>query len=247
MKSFVLLVVLASCMSSADDNTPIQPGGVGGIGGVSGGTTGGGAGSSSDGGGGVTSRVCVVTDLRTPTSNCDTQNLAGMTVTIGSQSAFTAADGTFALTIPNEPNLVAAVTGGPSGATVSSLVPMSATSAPVVLPAVRPATLSTLADNNAVTLDPAAGQLFLNAVNANGTGIAEIEAAASQSTAQLLFEGTDVIWNGQSTGIHGAVWLTNAIAGDVSMTLSKTGSNPLTVSGLPIQPGAVTFVATQFQ
>jgi hypothetical protein len=245
MKSFALLVVLASCMSSADDNTPIEPGGVGSISGGTGGTAGGSTGSSSDGGG-VTSRVCVVTDLRTPTSNCDTQNLAGMTVTIGGQSATTAADGTFALTIPNEPNLVAAVTGGPTGETVNSLVPLSGSSAPVVLPAVRPATLSMLADDNAVTLDPAAGQLFLNAINANGTGIADIEAAASQSTAQLLFEGPDIIWNGQSTGIHGAVWLTNATVGDVSMTLSKTGSNPLTVSGIPIQPGAVTFVATQF-
>jgi hypothetical protein len=235
-------------MSSADDNTPIAPGGVGGISGGTGGSTGstGGTGSSTDGGG-ATNRVCVVTDLRTPTSNCDTQNLAGMTVTIGNQTAVTAADGTFTMTIPSEPNLVATVTGGPAGDMVNSLVPLGATSAPVVLPAVRPSTLTTIADSNAVTLDPAAGQLFLNAVAANGTGISDIEAAASQSTDQLLFEGTDVLWNGQSTGIHGAVWLANAIAGDVSMTLSKTGSNPLTVSGLPIQPGAVTFVTTQFQ
>jgi hypothetical protein len=244
MKSLALLVVLSSCMSSADDNTPIQPGGVGGIGSTGGGT-GGGSGSSSDGGG-ATNRVCIVTDLRTPTSSCDTQNLAGMTVTLGGQSAVTAADGTFLMTIPSEPNLVATVTGGPSGDMVNSVVPLSASSAPVVLPAVRPSTLSTLADTNAVTLDTAAGQLFMNAINANGTGIADIEAAASQSTAQLLFEGTDIMWNGQSTGVHGALWLSNAIAGDVSMTLSKTGSNPLTVSGIPIQPGAVTFVATQF-
>jgi hypothetical protein len=229
MKSALACVVLVACFPSSSDDYPIEPGGPG-----AGGTTGGGS------TGGTT----------TPTTSCDPSNLAGMTVTLGNQTAITAADGTFSMTAPTEPGLSFEVTSNTPGATVKSVAPvtpaMLATGS-IVVPAVRSSTLETIAADNATTLDPASGQLFLNAASANGTGVAEIEAAASQSTAQLLYEDTATTWDGQSTGIHGAVWLTNATVGAVSMTLSKTGTNPLTVPNLPIEPGAVTFVTTDFE
>jgi len=175
-------------------------------------------------------------------------------VQLGNQTATTDATGTFEMVAPTSPGLVFRVTGQTPGATVNTLAPVTQamlanamTTGTLVVPSARSTTLDALAANNAVAVNTGAGQLFLNAANANGTGVAEIEAAADQSSAQLLYEDTATIWDGQSTGVFGAVWLPNLTVGSVALTLSRLGSNPLTVSNLPIQAGATTFVTTQFQ
>lgn len=88
----MLLVLLPACQASPGDYPP-RPGGggpviiAGGGGSGSGGDAGVGDGGASDAGGLISGRVCIVTDLRTPTTACDTtKNASQIKVTLGTRT-----------------------------------------------------------------------------------------------------------------------------------------------------------------
>lgn len=235
MRALVLvLVVAASCKSEMKDY-PVGGGGFSGGGGnthVDAPTDGSGSGSNM-------ARACVLTDPRDLTS-CKTAGVAGLTVTLGTQTATTADDGYFTITAPTGTNVVWDVKGS---TVVESVTPYAGQTKISVMDSQMFVELQ-----GNVGAQPIAGTGgLLVRVTRGGNAVAG-ETAVVTPANQLgsYYDGaTASSWTQISTGTFGTVFEPNVTSGSATLKLSAGGTLQATLSAIPITDGGVTFVVAE--
>lgn len=230
MRALVLvLAVAASCKS--ETNYPVGGGGVTG----SGGGTQVDAPTDSSGSGSNMARACVLTDPRDLTS-CKATGVAGLTVTLGTQTATTADDGSFTIAAPTGTNVVWDVTGS---TVVESVTPYAGQTKISVMDAQM---FSELQDN--VSALPIAGTGGLLVRVTRGGAAVTGEAALVMPANQLgsYYDGaTSSAWTQTATGAFGTVFEPNVTTGTASVQLSAADTLQATLSAIPITDGGMTF------
>ncbi len=269
MKRAALTLVLAACSSSSKDFPPLPegapPGGTS-SGGNSGGTVGDagvGDGAVGDGGVPISGQVCLVKDLRAPTSMCATTKADGFTVTLGAAAATdagtatavgtatTGPDGSFTMNAPLGAGFTWHVTG--ANKIVTSVMPFGTEK---TIPAILIDDYNILlAAVGPLTVDPDHGSVVVRVVDSLGpvTGItAKLNPAADGDTfydSRNVGNGSDpsAQWNNTSTQSTGVVWVPEArFPGPVVITLSRTDGTTVPTSAA-VESQAITFVTQDLQ
>ena len=232
MKLVWMVVVLAACHPGGGDDYPVQPGGddtPGTEGRIDAAIL-----DGSDASATLAGRACVLTDLRDVTT-CATTGAGGLQVTLGSQTATTASDGTFTLPTPAGTMLVWHVSGTD---VTPSVMPFGATSQiPVVTTAVYLDALNT----NGVLLAAGQGTAFVRVVSGAAALTGATAVASPTPTFPAMYDGaSSLAWNQSATGSRGMVWIAGVDAGSLTVTVTPplgTGY-PITV---PIEGDSITF------
>lgn len=238
-----LTLACAGCPAPEADDYPVLPGG-GGPGGVGGGTVplddaGGGP---DDGGTVIAGRVCVLDDPR-DLSRCAIGGADGITVTLGSASTTTAADGVFTITAVPSANLVWRASGG-NAMIVPSVVPYGASTTIPAIPATRFQAL--LADNGAIFSDGDAS-IFVHIVS-GGASVTGATGTLIPAAASLVFYdgANDQVWDQDATGAFGMMWIPEADPGVVTVAIDRPdavpGTPPDTFDNIPLENLSITFV-----
>jgi hypothetical protein len=241
MRLGVLLLLVAGCTSS---NYPIGPGG----GGIDGNGVGGGDGSVSGDIGGIVQQVCLVTDLRTPRTNCASTGVMGVTVTLGSETTMTTTpEGRFSLTPSQESGLVWHVSGPGLVPSVVSFVPNE-----YVLPVISTTTSEAMNAASLVTIESGHGSVFAQVHGATtDTPVSDVSIPATTPAApEILFDGNNsVTWPGSGvTAAKAAVWVPDVAQGSISITFKPAGSaTKKTVQDIPVEDGKNTYLLVRVQ
>ena len=180
-------------------------------------------------------RVCVVTDVRTPTVGCATTGAANITVTLGTETTMTADDGSFMLLPPSGAGLVWRTNGTDR---VRSVIPLSTSN---VLPMVSVQTYLDLQNGNSVIVNSGEGSVFLY-VRQAGLPLAAATTAVSP-TASFLTMGdraNATNWVQGATGALGVSWTPGIVAGTATLMVTPTVGTAAMI-GVPIEDGAITF------
>ena len=254
MKRAALALVLAACSASSNDFPPLRegapPGGT-----SSGGTVGtvGDAGigdGSTDGGVAISGRVCLVQDLRTPTSKCDTTKASGFTVTLGTAHAIdagtaavvgtatTGPDGSFTMVAPLGPGLIWHVTSLKLATSVMDYGTEN------TIPAMLADSYHDLLLGNAgQETDEDHGAIVLRVVRGLTpvAGLSATVAPLAVGDTQYDSNNSLIDWNPNATQTAGMVWVPNAQLGTAILTLSATGS-PTHLVTTTVERQAITFV-----
>jgi hypothetical protein len=228
MRAFALglLAVVAGCPAEGDD-FPINPGGGGGAGGNGGRDA---ATDSDDSGTNLTGRVCLVSDLRRPTTGCSTTDAGDITVTLGTKLAITNADGTFTIETPSGSNLV----WHASGTTiVTSAMPFAAE---FVIPAITVDDYADLLISNGVLLTPGQGSIVARVVRGTVAVTGAIASVIPAPAFAPFYDGSSsAVWDRDSTGQFGTIWITGAAGGATTMQVSNVSSTQI------VEDQAITF------
>jgi hypothetical protein len=245
--ALLALGLVAACRASAEDY-PLGPGGSGG--GVGNGADAGlgdtGANANGDAGVLITGRVCLITDLRTPTA-CGTANASGLTVSIGTtRTATPNARGDFTINAPLGPFLWR-VSGNNFN---TSIVPVSADN---TLPVMSDALYLEMLSVNKVTR-PAelVSSAVVRVVHGGTMPVTSVLATSSPATTDLPFyDDNDALdWRSDllGTGANGVVWLPDlpltAATGSATVTLKPVQGNSVTTA-VPLEDQAITFVTVE--
>ncbi len=258
MKRAALALVLAACSSSSNDFPPL-PGGSG-PGGVSGGGSGGtigdagiGDGIANDGGVAISGRVCLVQDLRAPTSMCDPTKAGGFTVTLGTAhatdagttavvgTATTHPDGSFTMVAPLGPGLIWHVT---SLKLTTSVMDYGTEN---TIPAMLSETYrDLLLANTGQETDVDHGAVALRVVRGL-TPVADLSATvAPPGVGDTQYDSPNspnslTDWNQNATQTAGMVWVPNAQLGMATLTLSAMDGTTNLVT-TTVESQTITFV-----
>ena len=190
-----------------------------------------------------TAKVCMLTDPRNPMS-CATTGVDGLTVTLGTQTATTAADGAFTMMTPNGSGLVWRVKGA---TVVTAVVPFSASHD---VPAISVDRYTQLLGDN--------GQIFIDQEASIIARVTQRNAAASGATttvtpppaAQVFYDGSSaVMWDENTTSTYGTIWvpvmaLQSGTSATLTITSADTGSGSTITAfpSIPLENQAITFV-----
>ncbi|HEX3479904.1 MAG TPA: hypothetical protein VHT91_33015 [Kofleriaceae bacterium] len=257
MKRAALALVLAACSSSSNDFPPLRegapPGGTSGGGGGGGTVRDAGIGDgTTDGGVAISGRVCLVQDLRAPTSMCDPTKAGGFTVTLGTAhatdggttavvgTATTALDGSFTMVAPLGPGLIWHVTS--PKLTTSVMDFGTENTIPAMLSELYFDLLdanigrATLEDHGAVALRVVRGLTPVAGIAAMVTPQADSDTFYDSSNSL-----TDWNPNPNVTQAGGMVWVPDAQLGLAQITLSAAGVTPNTVD-TTVENQSITFV-----
>ncbi|MGE5181108.1 MAG: hypothetical protein ACM31C_03555 [Acidobacteriota bacterium] len=238
MKPLVAAVLaLAACSSSTTDNRPYEPGGGGATGG-----NGGGQDAAVDGndGGQLAGRVCLAADPRDLVT-CASTGAGGLTVTLGTAMATTADDGTFAITAPQGTGLVWHASGG---AIATSVMPFGTVAQ---IPALATTTYDDLVNGNGILLASGQGSIFVRVLQAGAPLAGATATATPASPYETHYDGaTAATWGTTATGAHGVAWIAGEATGAASVTVTPAGGSAQTIDAVPVEDGALTFVATEF-
>jgi len=234
MRALVLvLVVAASCKT--ETNYPV------GGGGFSGGGNGLHVDAPSDGTGSGSNivRACVLTDPRDLTS-CKTAGVAGLTVTLGTQTATTADDGTFTISAPTGTNVVWDVKGS---TVVESVTPYAGQTKISVMDSQM---FIELQGNVGAQAEATTGGLLARVTRGGNAVIGETAIVTPANQLGSYYDGaTASSWTQTGTGAYGTVFEPNVPSGSATLKLSAAGTLQATVSAIPITDGGVTFVVTE--
>jgi hypothetical protein len=251
MKRAALALVLAACSSSANDFPPL-PEGAPPVGPSSGGGTSGDAGiadGGSDGDAGVpiTGQVCLVQDLRTPTSKCEPMKAGGLKVTLSTPGASdagtvvgtttTGPDGRFTIIAPRGPG-----TWRVTGVAIATSVMLYGTEN--TIPAILAEQYILLRNSNSIMLgDGEQGDAVVQVVRGASpvTGISATVSPLAASLTQYDSNNSLTDWNTNATQAGGIVWIPNAQPGTAHITLSATEGTINTLD-TTIESQAITFV-----
>lgn len=229
MTRLLLLVALLGACEEERDGFPIMPGG-------------GGSGSSfvpdaaveDDGGTELTGRACLIADPRAPTQ-CATSGADGLTVTLGSSTATTAADGSFTITRPSGTNLVWFVNG--TGVETSAMRASYGTTMPVIGSLVYGDMIAGM--SAIVSVDT--GAIIAQVRRAGAALTGAVAVASPQPDSATYYDGAGVAdWELDATGSAGVVWISAIAPGTASIALD-TGSVQGTIGGIPVFAGLITF------
>lgn len=228
MKAITVLLVACAACGEDVDMFPVYPGGGGG-----GGTTFVDAGvDASVGDGGVMSgRVCLINDARTPTA-CAASGAENLTVTLGTQTAMTMADGTFSIARPTGTNLTWRVSG--TGVIASALPTSSGSTIPAL-------TLNVYESMIAASSAPSGDNTGALIVKLTQNGVAVTGVTATTNPASLgsvYYDGAAIDqWDFDATGSFGVVWVPGLDPGTVSMQVDSA-----TLTGIPVFANTITYV-----
>jgi len=182
----------------------------------------------------LSGRVCLLGDPR-DLSSCASAGAGDLTVTLGTKTATTSDDGTFAIERPEGSALTWVVTGD---AVAPSLMPLSTTHH---VPVLDVEVHDELLLGHGVLPDPERGVAFVRVVR-GGQPLPGVTAQLSEiATAPARYDGvTPAAWTEIATGSFGMVWLAGVPAGTVHVTVTPSVGAPVT-KALPIAAGAVTY------
>ncbi|HEX4419897.1 MAG TPA: hypothetical protein VH165_18410 [Kofleriaceae bacterium] len=268
MKRTVLVLVLGTLSgchmtSGSGDDYPVGGGGggtvLGGGGGGGGGTGDGGLidGTTGDAGTLINGRVCLLTDLRRvgDATACATTGASGLTVSLGTRTALTGTDGSFAIIAPAGNGLVWRVIGDAQHPLTESVMGFGTDP---TIPALTDITYINLLNQNAAVVNEQQGSVVVRVLS-NGAPVTKVTATSSPATAGVaLYDGNDsVIWNDgvSGTGARGMVWfpgvpLGNAPPTTATIALTLTGTTPPVTTSVPdvlVEDQAITFVTQDLQ
>lgn len=181
-------------------------------------------------------RVCVITDLRKPSTGCLSTGAAGITVTLGTATTLTAADGSFAIAPPQGTGLVWHV-----GAEdlIPSVIPLTTST---TLPIVTTQTYLDLQNGNTVIVNSGEGSVVLYLVNA-GAPLAggTVTSNPVASYPAMGDQANPTNWVAGETGPLGASWTPGIIAGTTRMTVTPPAGLAVVTIDVPVEDGAITF------
>ncbi|MBX3158777.1 MAG: hypothetical protein KF773_22610 [Deltaproteobacteria bacterium] len=185
----------------------------------------------------ITGRVCLLVDLRR-LSTCAVQ-APGITVTLGTSVAITAADGTFTIQVPLGSTLVWRV-GGANLTT--SVIPFSA--AAPLLPVIRDADYLDLLTSNGVLLSDLQGSVVARLVR-NGAPLPGAAVAVAPTTPfPVFYDGNSaLVWNQNATGPAGLAWIPGADATQpLTLAITPALEPPTSAVQVRVENQAITFV-----
>ncbi len=231
MTRFVLLAaILCACKDDADLHYPIVPGtgGQGSAGSVD-------AAVETDASTTeLAGRVCLLSDARQP-SSCAASGADGLSVTLGSQTVTTGADGSFTMMRPTGTGLVWFVSG--TGVEPSAMRQSSGATIPVLSSLFYGDMIASM--SAIVSVDTGAIIARIRRGGAALTGA--VAAATPQPDSETYYDGAGVTaWDLDATGSFGVVWISAISPGTASLALD-TGQVQGTVSGIPVFTGTITF------
>jgi hypothetical protein len=185
-----------------------------------------------------TGRVCLTLDARNLNA-CETTGAGGFTVRLGTQTAVTAADGTFMITA--DPAPVYVVTG-------STIVTSVKRVGDYEIPAVSRTLFNSMIGANLTDYPPNTGEGHLIAQLIHN-GMAVVGAVAEPvdtATWSPFYNGPSATaWVQTTTAARSTAWIPNIDVGTISATFHGAGVD-VTQAGLPIQDGAITFTTVIF-
>ena len=231
MKLLVVLA-LAGCAAKTD-NLPI--GGGGGGGGAGGGGGGGAIPDAPNDGGGIAGRVCLVSDPRNLVG-CATTGADGLTVTLGTSMATTAADGTFSIAAP----LGSSLTWHVSGTNLAtSVMPYTAIAQ---IPALTLTTYQDLLSNTGAVLSVGQGSVLARVVHA-GAPLTAADATSNPAAAYpTAYDGASPSsWTSIGTGAFGTAFLAGINAGATTVSVTPSGGTAIDDTA-SVESGAITFL-----
>lgn len=243
---FALVTLMAAC---GNDGSMLPVGGGGNDGGFGfpdggGGTTDGRAIDAPSGtptpidAGIFTGRVCLTSDARNLDA-CATTGADGFTVRLGTQTAVTAADGTFMIKADAAPFYI--VTG-------STIVTSVKRVGDYEIPALTRTLFSSMVSANLVGYPPNPGEGHLMAqLIHNGMPVAGASAEAlPTATWNPFYNGTSATaWTQSASGTNSTAWIPSIDVGAVDVTFHGAGDE-VKQTGLSIQDGAITFTTVIF-
>jgi hypothetical protein len=247
MKLAVLVILLAAACRANSDDFPVGPGGGGG----GGGNPDGGAGDAGDAGDGdagvqVAGRVCVITDLRHPTTCDDTADASRATVAIGTaRTATPSARGDFTIAAPLGP-FTWHVTGRDF---ITSVIPFGAET---TLPVISDALYLELLSTNHVTLVDQEGSVVVRVLKSRAA-VQNVTAVSNPATTDLAFYDDSSLLDWRSdlvgTGPAGVAWLPDVPLAarpptQAAITLTPPAGSPTTVTAT-VENQAITFVTIE--
>jgi hypothetical protein len=242
MKRAALALVLAACSTSSSNDFPPRPGGGG-----TAGDAGIGDGGVAGGGVPITGHVCLVSDLRAPTSPCDTTKAGGLKVTLGTAgapgtaTATTGADGSFTIAAPLGAGFTWHVTG------INLVTSVMSFGTDNTIPAILgDGYITLLATVGLQAVDETHASVVVRAVSvaAPAAGITATLTPLADSDTFYDSDGSprSPVWNNTSTQSGGVVWVPDVpLPGPVTITLGRTtGTTVKTTAAVERQ--AITFI-----
>jgi hypothetical protein len=183
----------------------------------------------------LTGRVCVVTDLRTPTAGCEPTGVADITVRLGTETAMTADDGSFMLLPPSGTNLVWHLSGTNL---VSSVIPLTTST---ILPMIRDQAYLDLQGGNSVIVNSGEGSVFMY-VRQAGLPLEDATTVVSPTASFLTLgdRANATVWVQGGTGPLGVAWTPGIVAGTASFTVTPPVGSAALIA-VPVEDGAITF------
>jgi hypothetical protein len=179
-------------------------------------------------------RVCLLSDARAP-GTCASSGADGLTVTLGSQTVTTGADGSFTMTRPTATNLVWSVSG--TGVEPSAMRLSSGAKIPVVSTLLYADMIAGM--NATITVDTGAIIARITHAGAPLAGAAVVATPVPDS--ETYYDGAGVAdWNFDATGPFGVVWISSIATGTASLAVTA-GAVQDTVGGIPVFAGTITF------
>jgi hypothetical protein len=252
MKRAVLLLV-AACQANADDY-PIGPGGRGPIGqgpgnggDGDGGVDDGGDGGDGDAGVRMIGRVCLLSDLRSPTACDNTQNALGLRVSIGGRTTTTTdRAGSFTINAPLGAGFIWHVDGRSDEDIVRSAMPLGTDN--TTIPAITLARYEDLLGSNSATVAPLQGSIVVRVLNGVAP-VAQVDAALVGQDV-VFYDDRDSrdVWNSGTvgTGPRGVVWMPGVelplSATPLEITLTPTGGAQAVKTSVLVEDQTITFV-----
>jgi hypothetical protein len=234
MRSLACVLFLAACTSGGDTDFPITPGtgsgGSSGLGAVD-------AGAIGDGNVLVRGRVCVIDNV--VVADCAATNAQNLLVTLGDQTAITAADGSFAINAPTTSGLSFTVSGPGVVTTQQAL------NARAQINALRQTAFDQMLVVNDVVPVTGAGSIIAT-VTRGGVPVSGVTAASTPAAAfGPFFAGTGPDpWTLNSTGVSGIVWFPGIMAGPADLSFNTLTGGEAIVGGVQVVNGGITMVET---
>lgn len=225
----VVVWVVTGCAS--DTRYPIGPGG-GGSGTGSGPHPDAAVDSAISGDGVIHGRVCLLANPQDPAS-CKTTGADGLAVHLGTGTATTSADGSFAI----------AMSSGDWSVTGASIVTSHKLfgGGDYVIPAIATTDFETMKTSTGVVIAQGEGSIIAWIVH-NGAGLQNATVTSMPvATYAAYYDGAGA-WLQVSTGVQGVAWIPGINAGTASLTVTPSGGSGTSVPGLPVIDREITFV-----
>jgi hypothetical protein len=239
------LATILGCAGNSDgDDYPMRPGNGGGIGGGGGGSGGVDAGPDGRLGDGALAigRVCLITDLRFPTSCAGSLGGATVQVQRGTATITPGADGKFTLPAGSTVGDRWLVTGTNM---VTSVVPFSP-GAPVLLPLVAQPTWDAMRLGSDIPQLAGLGALHISSRRPNGLPKPNVTVTADPAgTSVPFYAGTSAnVW-GNTPGTSGVAILPNLTA-DQAVDIVGQADVRATLLQQPVAADSITFLGLDF-
>jgi hypothetical protein len=237
MRAVFAVALLAGCQNLHDPN-PITPGGPAGPGSNT--TEIDAREDIGDGGTELGGRVCLVTDLRSPSSGCATSGADNITVTLGTKTTLTNQDGTFTIEAPTGSNLVW------HAAREDLITSAVSFSTDFTIPAITIDDYAELLGGNGVLLTPGQGSLIIRVVQAASLLAGATATVNPVSQFAPFYDGNSASsWDRDTTDVRGTIWITGASAGATVVAITPSvGATPVSNTFL-VEDSAITFATVE--